>query len=477
MKALFPWALAAALAVSVPVVRADDEKTTAAATETTDDLVAQLDAAVKAAVKQQQKDAGTGASQDRSREVQYYATQAGATVRRALSSGGGVNNLQDALNQVQSVAPSEDVQKLCAKILATAQAQAEARDKAVIDQATAQVDAAMKATFAAKEPKDLDDQIIQLSNLSLSRDYNNSQAVQRKVEQARSAVTFMCRWQDYLANKNNGNIDAARAVLQKLSQDTSSYPFVPRSEILQRIDALGVDKSSVTDQLPSLKGKKLADVEALRRETVELKYKNTSNQQIESRLRALQQLADAQQQVAAGLYGQAFSYCTNANRYGGMEAQQDMLPLTMELLMTFLPQYLEIEAAYPAKADETPVAYLQRVNDASRAKGDWKTTSKALEAYRQVAFGNGQTPAWITGDAQAITAFIQGQNYESAGMYREAIAAYKRVIAQTGDNIPIEEAKKRLETIRKEHPQDAEAAEKTQETRPYPVAVPYPVGR
>lgn len=477
MKALFPWALAAALAVAVPVARAADEKTTAAATETTDDLVAQLDAAVRAAVKQQQKDAGTGASPDRSREVQYYATQAGATVRRALSSGGGVSNLQEALNQVQSVVPSEDVQKLCAKILATAQAQAEARDKAVIDQATTQVDAAMKATFAAKEPKDLDDQIIQLSNLSLSRDYNNSQAVQRKVEQARSAVTFMCRWQDYLANKNNGNIDAARAVLQKLSQDTSSYPFVPRSEILQRIDALGVDKSSVTDQLPSLKGKKLADVEALRRETVELKYKNSNNQQIESRLRALQQLADAQQQVAAGLYGQAFSYCTNANRYGGMEAQQDMLPLTMELLMTFLPQYLEVATTYPAKADETPVAYLQRVNDASRAKGDWKTTSKALEAYRQVAFGNGQTPAWITGDAQAITAFIQGQNYESAGMYREAIAAYKRVIAQTGDNIPIEEAKKRLETIRKEHPQDAEAAEKTPETRPYPVAVPYPVGR
>ncbi len=123
------------------------------------------------------------------------------------------------------------------------------------------------------------------------------------------------------------------------------------------------------------------------------------------------------------------------------------------------------------------MAYLQRVNDESRAKGDWKTTSKALEAYRQVAFGNGQTPAWITGDAQAITAFIQGQNYESAGMYREAIMAYKRVIAQTGDNIPIEQAKSRLETIRKEHPQDAEAAEKTPETRSYPVPVPYPVGR
>ncbi len=104
-----------------------------------------------------------------------------------------------------------------------------------------------------------------------------------------------------------------------------------------------MDKSSVIDQLPSLKGKTLADVEALRRETVEMKYKSTGNQQIEARLRALQQLADAQQQVAAGLYGQAFSYCTNANRYGGMEAQQDMLPLTMELLMTFLPQYLEIE--------------------------------------------------------------------------------------------------------------------------------------
>ncbi|GAT32430.1 hypothetical protein TSACC_2828 [Terrimicrobium sacchariphilum] len=476
MKALFPWALVAALAVSaVPVARAADEKTTdAAATETTDDLVSQLDAAVRAAVKEQQKDAGTGAAADRSREMQYYVTQAAATVRRALSSGGGVSNLQDALNQVQAVAPSENVQKLCAKILATAQAQAEARDKAVIDQTTAQVDAAMKTTFAAKTPKDLDDAIIQLSNLSLGRNYNSSEAVQRKVEQARAAVTFMCRWQDYLANKNNENIDAARTVLQKLAQDTSSYPFVPRSEILQRIDELGVDKSRVGDPLPSLQGKKLADLDALYRQTAELKDKNMSNPQIEGRLRALRQVIDAKQQAEAGLYGQAFSYCTN--RYAGQEGQ-DVLPLTLELLMTFLPKYLEIEAAYPAKADDTPVVYLQRVNDASRAKGDWKTTARVLEAYRQVAFANGQTPNWITGDSQAITAFIQGQNYESAGMYREAIQAYKRVISQTGDNIPIEQTKARLEAIRKEHPQDAEAAEKAPEVRPYPVSVPYPVGR
>jgi len=472
MKAFFPWALIVALAVSVPCARAADEKTSeTAAPETTDSLVAQLDAAVRAAVKEQQKEAG--ASSDRSRELQYYSTQAAATVRRALSSGGGVSNLQDALNQVQSVASSEDVQKLCAKILATAQAQAETRDKAVIDQTTAQIDAAMKATFAAKAPKDLDDQIIQLSNLSVSRDYNSSQVVQRKVEQARSAVTFMCRWQDYLANKNNGNIDAARTVLRNLSQDTSSYPFVPRSEILQRMDDLGVDKSDPATQLPSLKDKTLADLDAMVQQLVELKDKNRGSSEINMRLQALQQLSDARQQVKAGLYGQAFSYCTT--RYGA--DAQAMVPLTQELLITFLPQYLEIAEAYPAKAGETPVVYLQRVNAESRKKGEWKTTSKALDAYRQVAFANGQTPSWVSGDAQAITAYIQGQNYEAAGLYREAIQAYKRVIGQTGDNIPIDQARTRLEAIRKEHPQDAEAAEKTPEVRTYPVPMPYPAGR
>jgi hypothetical protein len=110
----------------------------------------------------------------------------------------------------------------------------------------------------------------------------------------------------------------------------------------------------------------------------------------------------------------------------------------------------------------------------AREKGDWVTTWKGLDGYRAYAFSSGQPPAWLSADIQGISAFIVAQNQEKAEQYTDAIRGYKRVLSFAGENLPIKEVTERLAALKKDKPENYEAAAKPLEVpqRPYPYPTP-----
>jgi len=438
------------------------------------ELVDQLQAAVTKEVKQAQGRQGNGAPASPygdGMRLTAWAAQVKTMLNRALTQG-DFNTLQETLSQIQAMAPGDEVAKLCEAIGAKAQAEQTARLQAYMSSVNAQVAEAVKAAFAAKEPKELDTYIIGLSQKDSAPDYRVGEAGRNSAEKAQAAVSFLCHWQDYLQQMKSGNVDAGARVLRELANDTSRYPFVPRSEILGRINGSPNDNgdgSPVQPAVPSVQGKTLADVDALIIQTRELLSRNRNAQDLQQFLQKLDALAQAREAARSGLLGQAFGYCTNRDLM--MNGQDYLLPLRQELLAQILPDYVGVAKTYPMGKDETAPDYLLRITKEARTKGDWMTAWKAMDTYRAVAYANGSgQPAWLSGEIQGLSQFIVAQNLEAAGQYVDAIRAYKRVLSQQGEDLPIKETTDRLAALKKEHPDDFDAASKPAEiVRPVPM--------
>lgn len=447
----------------------------AANSPTTEQLIQQLQTAVSAAAKSAKAEKnGNDDEPERFYRVATYSGQLGTTIRQSIARGDLSAALQ-AISQIQTILPDENVQKLADALSKKIQDDQANSERKVVESVDNKVDEAMKACFAAKEAKELDEYILDLSQMSQRQgnNYGGSELARRSAEKARAAVTFLCRWQDYLMQTKSGNFQAAQNVLKSLSQDTSSYPFVPRSVILDKmsVNAAGGDVDEPAGpKVPDLKGKSLKDIDALQLQTMELQYRNPNSQPIRQFSDKLATMNRAVEQANSGMVGQVFSFCVNS--YGGNNGDTEFAPMREELLLQILPDYLDTGKSYPLQPHETPKSYFLRVIQESREKGDWPTTWKALEGYRTYAFSSGQTPGWLSADIQGISQFIIAQNYERAEQYVDAVRSYKRVLGQAGQNLPVEEATKRLNALKKDHPEDFEAASKPlempQRGMPYP---------
>jgi len=433
---------------------------------TVDEIAEQFQAAVTKAAKEKKAEKGESRY-----EMTAYTGQLTETLRHAKLRG-DLNNLQQVVSQIQGMLGNAEVTRLGDALVAKVTEETMTREQAYVNSVDSDIEKAVKLCFAAKTPKELDESIIALSKTALRENYNsNFELSRRSAERARAAVTFLCRWQDYLLQTESGNTAAAAGVLRSLSQDTSAYPFVPRSEILDRMKQLNAGGSSDENapvKIPSLQDKSLADLTKLRSEVRELTYRNPNSQPVRQLSEQLAALNRAKEQFNSGLVGTAFAYCTN---HSGNNSDEDLSALRQQLLIQLLPVYLDVAKTYPTQPNETALDYLQRTIKEARAKADWVTAWKALDAYKSVAFG-GNAPSWLTSDIQGVSLFIVAQNLEKAGQYVDAIRGYKRVVGQAGQNLPIEEATARLVALEKEQPKAYEDANKPAEpvVRQYPSA-------
>lgn len=393
---------------------------------------------------------------------------------RQMVDKGDLSSVQQNLSQIRSLIATEEIKLLSEALLEALQKSIAEKDQVFVTKVDSLVEQMVKTCFAAKEFKELDNFIIELNRLSIRQeDYRSSELGRRAAEKARNAVTFATNWQDYLAHNKLGNLDAAEQKLRSLADNTSAYPFVPRSEILDRIKPLIQEKETLTTDRSnplSLEGKKLKDVLELKNKVYEQLSKTPQANGLRELQQALDELLRAQAQLNSGLIGQAFDYCTKQN-YGNRA--NDLLPLRQELLLETLPRYLGIAAQYPTKKEENPADYLLRIVQEARSKKEWTIAWKALEAYRQVAFGSVQVPAWLTADISGFSTFIIAQNQEKAGQYIDAIRFYRRVVISAGENLPLREASERLTALQKERPEDYQTAMKEPEPTPARVS-PYP---
>lgn len=424
------------------------------------ELLDSLQSAITDAVKTA-KDKNPDAPQSKSAEYAAYAPQAVQAIRQSITRG-DLSSAQQSLRQIQTMFPDPKITDICSKILVELEKESLARERNYLETVDAAIEKSVDKCFKAREPKELDSLILELSRLSQKNtNYNTSDLTRRTGEKARSAVTFLCRWQDYLMQLKSGNNDAASLILKNLSQENTSYPFVPRSEILSRMKPDDKPNSANPEagSPPDLEGKTLKDLIAIRKETDLLLNKQRDSQALRQFSQNLEALELAIQQQKSGLVGQAYNYCLNRN----MGNKEDSFHnLKQQLLLEVLPAYLNVEDTYPPKQGEMPSGYLQRISKEAQAKSDWQTAWKSLETYRNVVYSQGQGPAWLSADIQGLSLFIVGQNQEKAGQYADAVRTYKRIPALAGQNLPIAQTTERLKTIEKEHPNEFASGIQTQ---------------
>jgi hypothetical protein len=388
-------------------------------------------------------------------------------VKTAIARG-DQNSLRQVLTQIQAIFSSDEIARICTSLVDAVDKDITERNKKYLDDVDAAVEKAIKNCLAAKEPKELDSFIIELTRLSQqTSDYGGSEVVSKSSSKARSAVTFLCRWQDYLAQKKSGNDSAAVNILKNLSQDTSSYPFVSRSEILDRIriadgssptpvqDGGSAPKQPESASLPSLKDKTLKDLPALKNEIDQAIAKMGPNYNTSGPFyrfsQQLDEIMSAQTKVRYGLVGSVFSFCKNATYYGSSGASEEWLPLKQELLLMLLPSYLGLSSNYQPKAGELSADFLLRITKEARDKEDWFVVWKALETYQSVAFNAAEVPGWLRADVVGTSLYLVGLNQEKAGLYLDAYRSYKASLAQPGQNLPLKQATERMNALLKDH--------------------------
>lgn len=425
-----------------------------------DELVSQLQAAVKKALAAQAAKAPADKS-DRTAEMAYarnqeylmYLGRLNLMVKQARDSG----QVDDVLSNLQALTTDDEVEKIASQLSAKIKAELQAQRQATADALSAKITAAVQTALGAKEAKEIDASIMELSKAA-QRGNSCNEDGERLQERARNAAVFLCRWQDYLVRLQRNDEVAAQQILRIISEDRATDSFLPRSEILSRMTVNGekpVGKKNDNLDLPSIEGKSIPEIRAMKSTVRNLVAANGMSQPLRELLDRITDLDRACTQAEQGLYGQVFAYCTNQN---GNNNDDAFAAPRQEILLHILPAYLGLDKGYEAQPKENAADYLQRLAREARAKGDWVTYWKALETYRAVAFRQGNQPAWLTGQISGASLFVTAQNLEKAGQFTEAIRSYRRIAASPGQDLPIQEAAARVEAIRKDHPDDYEAA-------------------
>lgn len=396
------------------------------------------------------------------------------SVKRALEKS-DINALQEDIPRIKAAFPNEEIGKLCDSLLDTAQKEVADRNRALLEKAEVTSKKAGEIALAAKEPKELDALILECSRLKKRSDkYAWTDAIGTINSTYEQAERFLCLWQDYLMHRNNGNKKEALRILKEITSGGTYSSFVPRSELLTR-QSQATEPDALPENVPSLTGKTLADLDSLKKTIDAMHFKDPTAGYITENYQAINGILHARNQFESGMVSEALDFCVHPKIYGSFNGLiVEVSPLRDELLRKILPVYLNIAKDYPAQDKEKPNDYLQRVLKSAREKGDWRLTWKTLETYRNVAFSNDnlRIPGWLNTDIQGCAAYLIAQNQEKAGLYTDAVLSYRKIFSVTGENIPSKEAEERLNRIKSEHPDAYALAEKS--VFAYPVSIPPP---
>lgn len=330
---------------------------------------------------------------------------------------------------------------------------AEERQKSLVLQVGAAIEKAGKACLAAKAETDLDVPLVELGALRPRRAESASEQRTRLNTRIDSAIRFVTRWQEYLAQKARGYEGTARGILRDLADPSSSgnqyYPLVSREEIIAR---LGKD-STPDDVLRTIKNldelpKAIAEIQRMSRDS---EMRRSSAFDGSTPINDLNNLAKAHAAFKAGSYGMALQL---ASQVGSVmsSGSAEAIRLKTLLLAEVLPRYLELPENPQPKAGENPSQFLLRLAAEGATKDDWSRVARALDAFRATAFYPNQAPAWVAADLDACQAFVAGQNLEKASRFGPAVIAYQRAVKSGGKYSPHERAAARLAAIEKEQP-------------------------
>jgi hypothetical protein len=330
--------------------------------------------------------------------------------------------------------------------------QVEAGENALLSRIEATLKDASQICSSAKSASDLDDILHQLSVL---RPGNGLQPdrMQAAFQKVNGALAFASRWQDYLMRRAAGNEKEAASVIKAILTDEKLYPLVDRSILLTRLEGV----SGASSAKPAEAGRDENATDLIRRvqsldELDELSAKleellpKRQDKASSTLLHQVTSLRRAYIEYRTGLYGMAFEHCLLIGQYDS-PPQPELVPLQQQLLVRLLPHYLNIDPSFVEGSSRAWECLIQLVARA-REKSDWRLALHALETLQLIAFRSGPPPPWLKDDIAGYTSLVAAVNQEAAGLSSDALDAYKKALASSGQDLPIDWIAGRIKALR-----------------------------
>ena len=354
----------------------------------------------------------------------------------------------DQLNFFGSQEKSPEMIELIHELRLEVLKRIEAGENALLSRIEATVKEANQICSSANSPSELDDILRQLSVLRPGEGLQNAR-MQAAFQKVNGALAFATHWQDYLMKRATGKEKDAAAVIQAILNDGKLYPLVDRSVLLARVENLEApsqakppeeNAADLIRQTQSLDG--LDELSAKMEQLLSQKHDKAAN----ALLQRISSLRGAYIEYRTGQYGAAFEHCLLAGQ-SDSAPRPELVPLQQQLLIRLLPHYLNID---PSLVDASPDASqcLMQIVARARGKSDWRLALHALETLQLIAFRSGPPPPWLKADIAGYTSLVTATNLEVAGLSSDALDGYKKALASSGQDLPVDWIAERIKVLR-----------------------------
>ena len=394
-------------------------------------------------------------------------------LRSAISQGDAAQ-IAAILNQMATIFKTDAVLAAADKVKKSLDAERVAKEQALHEQVDTAISGAAKAIQGSKTAADLDESLDNLAHLQERLEVQNSGSTPLLMNKVRNTRQFVISWQDYIANRDEGNTQQALQNLQNIA-NSNITDLIPRSEVLARMDTLPKSNQKGPEQqdLPTQKVKEILDktssLDGIPATIAELTVLqgvsgvaiSWLNPQIISIKDQLTSILQSYREYQTGLPSQ-LTFQSNPQANDGYIAT---LPLRVELLRLVIPQVLGVDENQKPIAGETIQKYLDRLMDSARQTADAKLISRIREVQDKLGgrqnYGN--SPAFLQ-------PLLAAQNQLEAGQFTPAVLSYEVTLKNGGDLVPAEAIGKHLEEIKKTHPEDYETGMHLFLNNQYPVS-------
>jgi len=373
---------------------------------------------------------------------------------------GEPTQLDEMLSQIPAYLKSESVRQAAEKLRKVLTAERTAKEQAIAARIDTAISDAIKAVHTAKKAADLDETLANLASMQDNGEARYSEKNRGRMDKLRNLRQFVIQWQDYLFNRDTGNLQLAIQNLQNANNGNSAE-ILPRSEILAMIDDLSKSKKSAqespTEKIGVImeKTKSLDAIPAAIDSLTELQLQSGQpnynyNDPIAAMKNELNAILQAYREYQAGMPA-LLSFRSNQSVPQVVEAFNAVLALRVELLRLTVARILGIDESLKPAADETIQKYLDRVMADAQSRADARLIGRVKEL--QDALVGKQSSGTSIGFLQPLLA---AQNQEAAGQFIPAVISYQIALKIGGDLVPAKAIGSHLDGIKAAHPADFE---------------------
>ena len=452
--------------LTLPVAAPGAEQTPGPLGVTTADPFDALQKALNAEHEAKARSAGGPGAGRETYETRSYLE----SIRQALNRGED-STVLSAVNQIETVATTEEVRRACVAVVKKLDKDRTAREQAFSAEIDVATKRAAETVLRARSPKELDGLIADFHRLAephpgLGSESGDNGIVQR----LQGILSFLSSWQDYLDARARGDDQAVISALTTLgAADYSHVQIVPRSEILARLSGNGdpagghgrrtpaETSAAVAELLDHIRT--LDDLPATLAKLSELASRVANGAPPDPSTDLAAAIADLQalQKMRAELQsGIATTVSVNTLRAEGSPhagSEGRLTELRAQLIKEALPRLLDA-ADEKVVEGEGVSELLRRLVERAKKRGDWVIVARGIDLGRELSTGQNNHTAASEQETEAFRQYFAGLNLEAAGQYAPAVAAYLGALKTGARELPATVVGEHLAAIAKMHPKE-----------------------